>query len=315
MKALIIGAAGFVGQHLYRHLSRDLGWDVAVTKLPQETVGFATGEVRDFDILAPGATETLLEDIRPQAIFHLAAQSSVALSWAKPDLTVDINIKGALHLLEALRVQKTPIRTLLIGSGEEYGFVQPDEVPVTEENPLRPGNLYAMTKIAQAMTGQIYARAFGIDVVIVRAFNHIGPGQAPLFVVADFCKQVAEIELGLRPKVMRVGNLSAKRDFTDVRDVVKAYAKLAQTGRSGSVYNVGSGRAYSIEQVLGIILEKSAAQVQVEADPERMRPSDVPILQADIQKLQTDTDWAPSISLEQSIDDTLAYWRRKLGQE
>ncbi len=315
MKALIIGAAGFVGAHLYRHLNDDLCWDVAVTKLPQEKIGFADKNVYDLDILSPGAIEQLLDEVTPQVIFHLAAQSSVALSWAKPDLTVDINIKGALHLLEALRVQKSPVRTLLIGSGEEYGFVQPQEVPVSEENPLRPGNLYAMTKIAQAMTGQIYCRAYGIDVVMIRAFNHIGPGQAPIFVVSDFCRQIAEMESGKREPVMRVGNLQAKRDFTDVRDVVRAYAKLAQTGKTGEVYNVGSGNAYSIDVVLQTILQKGKVSVRVETDPQKMRPSDVPILQADITKLQTDTDWKPMVDLEQSIEDTLAYWRQILEQE
>ncbi len=315
MKALILGAAGFVGGHLYRHLSDDLGWDVAVTKLPQEKIGFAEKNVYDLDILATGAIEALLSEVCPEVIFHLAAQSSVALSWQKPDLTVDINIKGALHLLEALRVQKTPVRTLLIGSGEEYGYVQPNEVPVREDNPLRPGNLYAMTKIAQAMTGQIYCRAYNIDVVMVRAFNHIGPGQAPIFVVSDFCKQVAEMEFGKREPVMRVGNLLAQRDFTDVRDVVRAYGKLAQSGHKGEVYNVGSGMVYSIEQVLQTILKKSRVEVRVEQDPQKMRPSDVPILQADVTKLQKDTDWKSVLSLEQSVEDTLAYWRQTLEQE
>ena len=315
MKALIIGAAGFVGGHLYRHLKQELGWDVAVTKLPQERIGFAEKDVHDLDILADGAIEALLLRLRSDVIFHLAAQSSVALSWQNPDLTVDINIKGALHLLEALRKADKPVRTLLIGSGEEYGYVKENEVPVSEDNPLRPGNLYAMTKIAQAMTGQIYCRAYNLDIVMVRAFNHIGPGQAPLFVVSDFCKQVAEMELQKREPVMRVGNLMAQRDFTDVRDVVRAYGKLAQSGKSGEVYNVGSGKAHSIEQVLQTILNKSRVAVTVEQDPLKMRPSDVPILQADVAKLQADTDWKPVLSLEQSIEDTLAYWRRALEQE
>ena len=228
---------------------------------------------------------------------------------------MDVNIKGALHLLDVMRVQTRPVRTVLIGSGEEYGYVKPDEVPVTEDNPLRPGNLYAMTKVAQTMAGQIYARAYGVDTVMVRAFNHIGPGQSPQFVLSDFCKQVAEMETGMRPPVMHVGNLSAKRDLTDVRDVVRAYAMIAQKGKTGTVYNVGSGYAYSIEQVLHTVLSQSRLQVRVEVDKTRLRPSDVPVLLADIGRLQRDTGWMPAIKIEQCVADTLAYWRIRTKQE
>lgn len=314
MKALIIGAAGFVGRHLYRHLSQDLRWDVAVTKLPNETLDI-DARTFDMDILDENAVSALLDGEKPDVVFHLAAQSSVALSWKKPDLTVDVNVKGALHLLDAVRLYKGRMRVVLIGSGEEYGYVQADEVPISEDNPLRPGNVYAMTKVAQTLSGQIYARAYGVDAVMARAFNHIGPGQLPQFVVSNFCKQVAKMEAGLLPPVMKVGNLSARRDFTDVRDVVRAYGLIAQKGIGGTVYNVGSGQAYSIEEILSEILSQSAVSVRVEVDPSRLRPSDVPVLLADIQKLKKDTGFVAAIPLETSVADTLAYWRHQLKQE
>lgn len=314
MRALILGAAGFVGQYLYRHIADDLGWDVTVTKLENERLGF-DADTRDLDILEKDAVLALVKDVMPDVIFHLAAQSSVALSWKRPDLTVDVNVKGSLNVLEALREYAQGVRIVLIGSGEEYGFVREDEVPVNEENPLRPGNLYALTKAAQTMAGQIYARAYGLDIVMVRAFNHIGPGQAPIFVVSDFCRQIAQMEAGRREATLRVGNLGAKRDFTDVRDVVRAYGLLAQKGVSGTIYNVGSGQAYGIDEVLAIALKKSLVPICVEVDPDRLRPSDVPILLADISKLRRDTGWEPEIPLDRSIDDTLAHWRRQIGLE
>ena len=314
LKTLILGAAGFVGHHLIDHLQGEGKWSIAVTKMPHETIHRSGIEIYDLDILQPQQIQSLLETVQPDVLFHLAAQSSVALSWKNPQLTVDINVKGTLNLLDALRGMERPPRTLLIGSGEEYGVIRPEETPVSEENALRPGNLYAMTKAAQNMAGKIYVDAYGLDLVMVRAFNHIGPNQAPMFVVADFCKQVAEIECGLREPVMHVGNLSARRDFTDVRDVVRAYGLLVEKGKKGEVYNVGSGQAVSIQSVLDQILAQSTAQVEVQVDPARLRPVDVPVIEADIQKLKACTGWQPHISLEQTIADTLQVWRQSLSE-
>ena len=233
----------------------------------------------------------------------------MALSWKNPNLTIDINVKGTANVLEALRAAKRPARLLLIGSGEEYGHVLPEEVPIGEDNTLRPGNIYAATKATQNMLGSIYARAYQLDVLMVRAFNHIGPEQRPMFVVADFCKQVADIEKGKSDPVMRVGNLAARRDFTDVRDVVRAYALLVQRGEAGQVYNVGSGRAVSIQQLLDQILAYARVKIDVQVDSARLRPVDVPIIEADIRKLHTATGWQPEIPLAQTIRQTLDYWR------
>lgn len=174
---------------------------------------------------------------------------------------------------------------------------------------VRPGNIYAATKACQNMIGNIYAKAYDMDIMMVRAFNHIGPTQAPMFVVADFCRQVAEIEKGLREPVMYVGNLSAERDFTDVRDVVRAYALLVQKGKAGETYNVGSGHAVSIQEILDLILSLSGSEIRVEVDSNKLRPVDVPIIEADTGKLKAATGWEQTIPLRQTIEETLDYWR------
>lgn len=311
MKAMIIGGAGFVGAYLMRHLHDDLKWEVVVTKMPQEQIE-ANAKVVDLNILESDKVVSLLQEEKPDYIFHLAAQSSVAVSWKNPGLTVDVNIKGAVNVLEAVRVMEKPARVLLIGSGEEYGHILPEESPIKETNHVRPGNIYAATKACQNMLGAIYAEAYQMDVMMVRAFNHIGPNQAPIFVVADFCKQVAEMEAGMREPIMQVGNLSAKRDFTDVRDVVRAYGLLVQYGKAGETYNVGSGLAIAIEQILQMIVSKSALDIQIEIDPNKLRPVDVPIIEADTQKLVQTTGWKREISLEQTIQETLDYWRKEV---
>lgn len=313
-RALIIGAAGFVGSYLIDHIQKHCVWSIVVTKMPQETMACPGVDICDLDILAPEAIERLLEEQRPDYIFHLAAQSSVAVSWKNPGLTVDVNVKGSLNVLDAVRKLDYKPRVLLIGSGEEYGHVRENEVPVREDNVLRPGNIYAATKACQNMIGAIYAQAYGMDVMMVRAFNHVGPNQSPIFVVADFCKQTAEIEAGLKEPVIKVGNLSARRDFSDVRDVVRAYVELMEKGKAGETYNVGSGNAVEIRKILDMILCRSKKEIRVEVEPSRMRPVDVPVIEADISKLKTCTGWEQKITLEETIQDTLEYWRQKLKE-
>lgn len=313
-KALIIGAAGFVGSYLIDHIQKHCIWSIVVTKMPQERLTLQGADVCDLDIMDPAAITELLEEKRPDYIFHLAAQSSVAVSWKNPGLTVDVNIKGSLNVLDAVRKLDYKPRVLLIGSGEEYGHLRQDEVPVGEDNVLRPGNIYAATKACQNMLGAIYARAYGMDVLMVRAFNHVGPNQSPVFVVADFCRQAAEIELGMREPVIRVGNLSARRDFSDVRDVVRAYAALMEKGKAGETYNVGAGKAVEIRRILDMILSLAKKEIRVETDPARMRPVDVPVIEADIRKLQACTGWRTEIPLEKTIEETLNYWRETLRQ-
>lgn len=325
MNALIIGAAGFVGSYLIRHCKEDCGWTVSATKMSFETFSYEGVGVYDLDILDRDAIVALLEKLRPDYIFHLAAQSSVAASWKNPGLTIDVNIKGSVNVLDAVRIvrdnslsgqndipaQPYLPRILLIGSGEEYGHIRPEETPLPETNALRPGNIYAATKACQNMIGSIYAKAYHLDIMMVRAFNHVGPNQAPMFVVADFCKQVADIEAGLQEPVIRVGNLSAKREFTDVRDVVRAYALLVQKGEPGETYNVGSGHAVAIQDILDQILALSEKEIQVEVDSKKLRPVDVPIIEADTTKLREATGWEKTIELGQTLRETLEYWRKK----
>ena len=310
MKALIIGAAGFVGKYLLAHLSETYPWQLYATKLPQEDIQFDHATILDLNILEKEEILQTLKEIQPDYIFHLAAQSSVALSWKKPALTVDINIKGCLNLLDAIREADLSPKILLIGSGEEYGHISSENIPVSEGTLPRPGNIYAATKVCQNMIGSIYAQAYHMDVMLVRAFNHIGPEQAPAFVVSDFCKQVAEIEKGNSEPVIRVGNLSAKRDFTDVRDVVRAYGLLIQHGQAGETYNIGSGHAIAIQELLDRILQLSNSNITVETDVNKLRPVDVPIIEADISKLQACISWKPEIPLDQTLLETLNYWRQ-----
>lgn len=309
MKALIIGAAGFVGSYLIQYLKEELHWTIAATKMPQETISAEDIEVYDLNILEKDNIIQLLNQLHPDAILHLAAQSSVGISWKNPELTIDVNIKGSIHVLDSIRTLDYSPKVLLIGSGEEYGTILPTESPVKETNVLRPGNIYAATKACQNMLGAIYAKAYHMDIISVRAFNHIGPNQSPNFVVADFCKQVAQIEAGLIPPIIYVGNLNAARDFSDVRDVVRAYGLLLQHGISGETYNVGSGHAITIKSILDRVLAQSKVTIEVQVDESKFRPIDIPIIEADITKLHACTGWKPELSIDDSIQDVLNYWR------
>lgn len=311
MKALIIGGAGFVGGYLIKELAAS-GWEVFATCLENEKI---TGKcsVHSLNILEKDSVNDLIDEIRPDVVYHLAAQSSVSVSWKKPQFTADINVIGAINVLEAVRnSQKKDIRLLLIGSGEEYGFIRDGACPLSEEEPLDPGNIYAATKVCQGMLGKIYARAYKMDIVTVRAFNHSGPQQLPIFVISDFCRQIAVIEKGDAPAEMMVGNLSAKRDFTDVRDVVRAYRLLAEKGVSGKVYNVGRGKAVTIRFILDTALGFAKVPIKVKNDPARMRSSDIPLIEPDVSRIFEDTGWKAEISMEQTIEDTLNYWRENL---
>lgn len=312
MRALIIGAAGFVGPYLAREIQKTLKCSVIATILPGEKLDIEGAQVRPLDILDEQALYRLLYEERPEYIFHLAAQSSVALSWKKPALTVDINVKGALNLMDAVRSLGLKTTLLMVGSGEEYGRIDPDHVPIKETELLRPGNIYAASKMCQGMMGAVYAGSYGMRVIMTRSFNHFGPGQSDTFVLSDFCKQAVMMEKGQSPCVFRTGNLNSRRDFTDVRDVVRAYLRVAMFGRAGETYNVGSQNARKISDLLDMIIEISGVDAVVETDPARVRPIDVPVIEADITKIRTETGWQPAIPTEQTISDTIAWWREKL---
>lgn len=308
-KALIIGGAGFVGPYLAEHLADDCRMEVYATKRPHSQKVNVKAEMHDLDILDRENIVRLLYKVRPDYIFHLAAQSSAAAAWEDPALTIDVNVKGSVNVLEAVRCLPYKPRVLVVGSGEEYGHTAPGETPIAEDTRLRPGNLYAATKACQNMIAKIYADAYRMEIVMARAFNHIGPGQAPIYVISDFCRQVAEIEKGLRESIVSVGNIDSMRDFTDVRDVVRAYALLIQRGAAGETYNVGSGHAVAIREVLEMILTQTNTDIKLYTEPGRIRPADVAIIEADTGKLFKTVGWEKRIPLEQSIRETLEYWR------
>lgn len=311
MKALVIGATGFVGPYLAQAIKDILFCEVVITKLSNDITRISGVREVFLNILNQEQIESILSIEQPDFIFHLASQSSVALSWKDPKNTVDVNVIGALNLLNSIRKLNYNPKVLIVGSGEEYGYVKESDVPIKENTSLNPGNVYAVTKVCQNMMATIYARAYGLHLVMTRSFNHIGPGQSPQFVVADFCNQVVNIERGLQPPVIRVGNLLAKRDFTDVRDVVKAYCRLILYGKSGETYNVGSGHAIAVQDILDIILSQSTAEIKVEIDPQKLRPLDIPIIEANISKIFRDTGWRKEIPLERTISETLNYWRER----
>ena len=312
MKALIIGGAGFVGGYLIRELA-SAGAEVHATCLPSESIKEACA-VHTLDIMKAEDISALIAEVSPDVVFHLAAQSSVAVSWRKPQFTAEINVVGSINVLEAVRAaEKKDIRVIMIGTGEEYGFIREGACPLSESEPLNPGNIYAATKACQEMISRIYVRAYKMDIVMVRAFNHSGPAQSEIFVISDFCRQIAEAEKGMRPPEMKVGNLSAMRDFTDVRDVVRAYRLLAEKGVSGKVYNIGRGKAVEIQYILDTALSLSEADITVTQDPARMRASDIPMIEPDVSQIYADTGWKAEITMEQTIADTLGWWRQKLG--
>jgi GDP-4-dehydro-6-deoxy-D-mannose reductase len=311
MKALIIGAAGFVGGYLIKEL-KAAGWEVHATCLPNEEIKEECSAY-SLDILKKEDISPLLDNIKPDVVYHLAAQSSVSVSWKRPQLTAEINVVGSINVLEAVRdAEKKDMRLVLIGSGEEYGYIREGACPLSETEPLNPGNIYAATKACQDMLGKIYARAYKMDIILVRAFNHSGPAQSNIFVISDFCRQIAEIEKGMKEPVINVGNLSAKRDFTDVRDVVRAYRLLGEKGISGNVYNVGRGKAVEIQYILDTALSYTDKPIEVKRDPARMRASDIPLIEPDVSHIYEDTGWRAEITMEQTIKDTLDYWRKKL---
>ena len=317
MRALITGVNGFVGGYLSQYLIEN-GMEVWGTKLPSEVKSKYLNEdviVRGLDIRDKRECEEVIKECEPDYLIHLAAQSSVALSWKNPQLTMDININGTLNLLDAIRTYIKECRILLIGSSEEYGLIKEEEVPVNESKDIDPSNPYAISKATQELLAKQYIKAYGLDIVMVRAFNHIGPRQSDIFVVSDFAKRIVMMEKGLLEPVLKVGNLESKRDFTDVRDIVKGYELLLKHGKCGEVYNIGSGVALKISEILEKLMELSGKDISIEKDLNRMRPSDNPIIQCDNGKLKSDTKWDTTYNIDKTLRDVMDYWRKEVGDE
>lgn len=318
MKALITGISGFVGTHLTQYLLDHTDWQIAGTVFgPYGSIKpwWDRLEIYPAELSRLAVVVFILEQVQPDYVFHLAAQPMVSLSHRDPWGTLENNIRMQLNILQALvELEMLDTRVLVVGSSEVYGPVKPEELPIRETQPFRPTNPYAVSKIAQDMLGLQYYLTYGIQAIRTRPFNHIGPGQRPGFVVPDFAYQIAVIEAGQSPPVMRVGNLTARRDFTDVRDVVRAYHLLMAQGEPGQVYNIGSGQSHAIQEILNVLLNKSEAKITIEPDPARMRPSDVPDVVCDADRLRRQTGWQPTIPFEQSLADVLDYWRERVQQ-
>jgi GDP-4-dehydro-6-deoxy-D-mannose reductase len=318
MRALITGINGFVGGHLAEHLLADGRWEVwGLSRSPHLTLPHLIGKVElvQADLADAEATMRALVRVRPNVIFHLAGQPFVPESFRDPAGTLAANTLGALHIFLTLIEYRMATRVLVIGTNEEYGKIDPDDLPIDEDTPLRPTSPYGVSKAAQSLLALQYYYSHGLDLVRVRPFTHIGPRQNKRFVTAAFARQIARIELGLQPPVVQVGNLSAQRDFTDVRDVVAAYALLAEYGESGMVYNVGSGRAVMIREVLDMLLAECTVPVEVRLNPELMRPIDVPLVVCDASRLRMRTGWQPHYTLAETLHDILTYWRERVRTE
>jgi GDP-4-dehydro-6-deoxy-D-mannose reductase len=315
-RVLITGAGGFVGKHLLTYLATNTDWALfGNTHTLPGKFELPRLEWVAADLASREQTSAMVDAVQPDYVFHLAAQSNVQRAFADPEATIVNNVVGQLNLLEALRGTTPAARVMVACSSEQYGLVRPEDLPIDEDTPFRPNNPYAVSKISQDALALQYFLSYKQPIVRVRSFNHIGPGQSEQFVSAAFARQVALIEAGRQEPVMHVGNLEAERDFTDVRDVVRAYHLALTEGEPGEVYNIGSGKGYTIQWILDTLVGMSSVQVEVRQDPARMRPADIPALVCDPGRFYARTGWRPQIPLEQTLRDILEYWRGVVERE
>ena len=304
MKALITGSEGFVGTYLRAELEEH-GYEVVGADLVEGP------RTRRVDLLDAQSVFALMREERPDAVFHLAAQADVGQSWKRPQLTMEVNVVGAINVLEAVRaVSPQHTRVLTVGSSDQYGALGANGACVTEETPLRPMTPYAISKRAQEEMSALYVRSYGMHICATRSFNHGGAGQRTGFMIPDFASGIVAVERGERNELL-VGNLEAKRDFTHVKDIVRAYRLIVERGRSGEAYNVGSGTVHSAQEVLDMLRDMANCRVSVRQDPSRMRPSDTPVIRCDHTKVTNDTGWEPELPLEAILKDTLTYYREQ----
>jgi GDP-4-dehydro-6-deoxy-D-mannose reductase len=315
LRALITGIAGFAGSYLAEAIRTETDWEVwgVVIGSVGRASAISRARILTTDLREPEQARVLVEAARPDWVFHLAAQAYVPQSWADPWDTYQTNIRSQLNLLDSLGRVGSTARVLVVSSNEVYGYARAEDLPLNEQAPLRPNSPYAVSKLAQDFMGLQYFLDRKLPVIRVRPFNHIGPRQNERFVAPSFAKQIVEIERGLREPVLRLGNMTAQRDFTDVRDMARAYILAIQHGEPGDVYNIGSGRAHSVREMLDIMLAHSSIKITEETDPAKFRPSDTPISYADPSKFKRQTGWEPGFSFEQTCVDILDGWRARIA--
>ncbi|MCI0549289.1 MAG: GDP-mannose 4,6-dehydratase [Candidatus Rokubacteria bacterium] len=317
MRLLITGITGFVGGHMAEYAlaqgatvwgSRRASSQTAQLERLGGRIVLLESDLRD----AP-AVRALLEEAAPDAIVHLAAQSSVRASWEAPAETLTNNVVSQVNLLEAVRALGLEPRILVVGTSEEYGLAYPDEIPIGEHNPLRPLSPYALSKVSQDLMGYQYFEVYGLPIVRSRAFNHEGPGRSDAFMTGSFARQIAEIEAGRREPVILVGDLEPRRDYSDVRDIVRGYWLLLTRGTPGEVYNLCSGRSWAIRTVLDFLLERAHVRgIEVRTDPARLRPTEMPLIEGDPAKVKRALGWQVEIPFERTLADVLDYWRAQI---
>lgn len=309
MRVLILGATGFVGAHLVRECA-GRGDEIWGTFRPDEGVPEAGGvEWRPVDLLRQETVAAAFDAARPDGVIHLAGQASVAEANRDPVGTFRVNAEGTYRVLAGMRDRRPGARAVVVTSAEVYGEVPRDEMPVTESRPLAPRTPYGVSKAAADVAAAQAARGWGLHVIRMRPFNHVGPGQRPGFVAPDFAVQVARIERGETEPVLRVGNLSARRDFTDVRDVARGYREGLERAVPGRAYNLCSGSSTPIESILRFFVERSRVPIRVERDESRLRPVDVPDFRGTARRAREDFGWEPGIVLERSLEEVLEEWR------
>jgi len=316
MKAFITGITGFAGSFLAENLVSKGAYEVSGTYLSESSLANLDSvkdkvKLHKVDLQDFEEVKKIIFEEKPDVIFHLVALASAAQSFKNPSEFINNNISAQINLLEAVRQAGIKPKILIVSSAEVYGDVSTSDLPINEGVPIRPVNPYAVSKVAQDFMGLQYFLSYNIPVIRVRPFNHIGPRQSPAFVVARFAKAIAEIEKNDSESTLKVGNLEAKRDFTDVRDMVEAYAVLIEKGEAGEVYNAGSGRSIKIEEILNKLLALSDKKITVERDESLFRPIDVPDLVCDNSKIKQTTGWEPKVEIDQTLAATLDYWRNQ----
>jgi GDP-4-dehydro-6-deoxy-D-mannose reductase len=310
VRVLITGIAGFVGTYL-AGLLRQMKFDIiGIDRLVQPVKNKKNDiQIYNCDLSDFNETQKRIHQIKPNTIFHLAALSSVKQSFQEPKLTIETNIKSTLNILESVRQHEIKCKILLITSGDIYGNVDKNNLPIREDQYLRPVSPYAFSKACVDLLGYQYYHSYNQDIIRIRPFNHIGPRQSLGFVIQDFASQIAKIEKYGGNRILKVGNIDVKRDFTDVRDIVKGYYLASEKCTTGEAYNICSGKAYPLIDILEILISYSKIKFQIERSTSHLRATDIPILVGDYSRLQAKTGWEPAIPIENSLLDILNYWR------